>query len=260
MIDPATGWFEIAEVPDFKAFPVTKAVEKTWLTRYPWPSIVQFDRGSEFKEAFNDLVETYQLIPRPSTARNPQANSILERIHRNIGDYIRLNQMNELELPDEDPFYGLLNAVALAVRATWHSTLQASPMQLVFQRHAFQPISYKPDWELIQARKQAKINKNNQQENSSRIPHEYSVGDKVLVEQVVKTKFSRDKYMGPFQVLEIPGNGTLKLALDGYEDTFNLCRIKPYVEPSDQATAQAEEPVEEPPLRHSKRKRTPVLT
>jgi hypothetical protein len=54
------------------------------------------------------------------------------------------------------------------------------------------------------------------------------VGDKVLVEQVVKTKFSRDKYMGPFQVLEIPGNGTLKLALDGYEDTINLCRIKPY--------------------------------
>jgi hypothetical protein len=260
MIDPATGWFEIAEVPDFKAFPVTKAVEKTWLTRYPWPSIVQFDRGSEFKEAFNDLVETYQLIPRPSTARNPQANSILERIHRNIGDYIRLNQMNELELPDEDPFYGLLNAVALAVRATWHSTLQASPMQLVFQCHAFQPISYKPDWELIRARKQAKINKNNQRENSSRIPHEYSVGDKVLVEQVVKTKFSRDKYMGPFQVLEIPGNGTLKLALDGYEDTINLRRIKPYVEPSDQATAQAEEPVEEPPLRCSKRKRTPVLT
>jgi hypothetical protein len=78
MIDPATGWFEIAEVPDFKAFPDTKAVEKTWLTRYPWPSIVQFDHGSEFKEAFNDLVETYQLIPRPSTARNPQANSILE--------------------------------------------------------------------------------------------------------------------------------------------------------------------------------------
>jgi hypothetical protein len=87
------------------------------------------------------------------------------------------------------------------------------------------------------------------------------VGDKVLVEPVVKTKFSRDKYMGPFQVLEIPGsNGTLKLALDGYEDTINLHRIKPYVEPSDQATAQAEEPVEEPPLRCSKRKRTPVLT
>jgi hypothetical protein len=67
---------QIAEVPDFKAFPVTKAVEKTWLTRYPWPSLVQFDHGSEFKDAFNDLVETYQLIPRPSSARNPQANSI----------------------------------------------------------------------------------------------------------------------------------------------------------------------------------------
>jgi hypothetical protein len=41
---------------------------------------------------------------------------------------------------------------------------------LVFHCHAFQPISYQPDWELIQARKQAKINQNNQKENSSRIP------------------------------------------------------------------------------------------
>jgi hypothetical protein len=120
--------------------------------------------------------------------------SALPSLHRNIGNYIRLNQMNELELPDEDPFYGLLNAIALAVRATWHSTLQASPtMQLVFHHQAFLPISYQPDWELIQARKQAKINQSNQKENSSRIPHEYSVGDQVLVEQVVKTnKFARD--------------------------------------------------------------------
>jgi hypothetical protein len=28
MIDPATGWFEIAEVPDFKAFPVDRIVNK----------------------------------------------------------------------------------------------------------------------------------------------------------------------------------------------------------------------------------------
>ena len=29
MIDPAIGWFEIAEVPNYKAFTETKAVEKT---------------------------------------------------------------------------------------------------------------------------------------------------------------------------------------------------------------------------------------
>jgi hypothetical protein len=60
-------------------------------------------------------VETYQLIPNFFSARNPQANSILEHIHRNIGDYIWLTQMNELELPDKDPFYGLLNSITLAV-------------------------------------------------------------------------------------------------------------------------------------------------
>ena len=84
---------------------------------------------------------------------------------------------------------------------------------------------------------------NNQKENSFRIPHKYSVGDQVLVEQVVKTKFTRDKYMGPFKVLEVPGNGTLKLALEGYNDNINLHRIKPYVEPSNKASSLAEEQV-----------------
>jgi transposase InsO family protein len=144
MIDPATGWFEIAEVPDYKAFTVMKAAEKTWLTRYPWPSIIQFDHGSKFKEAFTDLVETYQLIPKHSSAKNLQANSIHERIHGNIGDYIQLNPMNKIELPDEDPCCDLVNAIGWAVRALWHSTLQ-----LVFHCQASQPVSYQSDWELI---------------------------------------------------------------------------------------------------------------
>jgi hypothetical protein len=86
------------------------------------------------------------------------------------------------------------------------------------------------------------------------------VGDQVLVEQVVKTKFARDKYMGPFKVLEIPGNGTFKLALEGYDDNINLHRIKPYVELSDKATSPAEKQVEDPPLRCSKHKQILVQT
>ena len=47
MIDPATGWFELKQIPDKTAHAAAEAVEQTWLTRYPWPSQLIYDRGSE---------------------------------------------------------------------------------------------------------------------------------------------------------------------------------------------------------------------
>ena len=37
MIDPATGWFEIAKNDDKCAVTVADIVERTWLNRCPWP-------------------------------------------------------------------------------------------------------------------------------------------------------------------------------------------------------------------------------
>ena len=69
MLDPATGWFEIAEVPNFivedmkrKEFRetmdkssarISRLFDQNWLARYPRPKKVIFDNGSEFKK---DLV------------------------------------------------------------------------------------------------------------------------------------------------------------------------------------------------------------
>ena len=51
-----------------------------------------------------------------------------------------------------------------AVRATYHTTLQASPMQLVFGRDAILKIKHVAKWEHIQQRKQLLINHNNKRE------------------------------------------------------------------------------------------------
>ena len=65
-LDPVTGWFEIAEVPqylvkDTKTDEFRESIDKSlarisqifnnvWLSRYPTPSKVIFDNGSEFKK------------------------------------------------------------------------------------------------------------------------------------------------------------------------------------------------------------------
>ena len=48
MIDPATGWFELKDVGQKTADTIANAVEQTWLTRYPWPTMITYDRGTEF--------------------------------------------------------------------------------------------------------------------------------------------------------------------------------------------------------------------
>ena len=52
MIDPATGWFEMAPIEDKTAINVMNQIEITWLTRYPWPTRLQCDRGTEFMNEF----------------------------------------------------------------------------------------------------------------------------------------------------------------------------------------------------------------
>ena len=53
-----------------------------------------------------------------------------------------------------------------ATRATYHTTLQATPAQLVFGRDAILNTKFTANWELIHKRKQRLINQNIQRENN----------------------------------------------------------------------------------------------
>ena len=100
MIDPATGWFEIAEVQGTKrADYVSNIVEQKWLTRYPWPEEITLDRGTEFMEEFTKMIkkEEYNIIKKPITKRNPQANSIVERVHQTIGNMLRTFSVHQTQ-------------------------------------------------------------------------------------------------------------------------------------------------------------------
>jgi hypothetical protein len=67
------------EIPNKEAITIANLVEQTWLTRYPWPNQIVFDRGKEFMGEFARMVENdYGIKRKPTTMRNPQANSIIE--------------------------------------------------------------------------------------------------------------------------------------------------------------------------------------
>ena len=134
--------------------------------RYPWPTQVTFDKGNEFSTEFRQLlIEGYGIKRKPITTRNPQANSIVERIHQVIGNMIRTFELENNYLDEEDPWRGIISATAFAIRSTVHTTSKKTPGQLTFGRDMIFNLQHKADWEDIKQRKQKLINKNNQYEN-----------------------------------------------------------------------------------------------
>jgi hypothetical protein len=230
MIDPATGWFEMRELNDKKASTVSNEVELAWLTRYPWPTKVIYDRGTEFLAEFADMITNdYGIKKSPATVRNPQANAILERIHQTLGNIVRTFQVQDMDL--DDPWSGILAATMFALRSTYHTTTQATAAQLVFGRDAILNVQFEADWHLIRARKQAEIARNNKRENARRIPHTYAVGDKVLKNaDIDKSKFGTNPWEGPFTVTKINDNGTVRLKTGCITDTINIRQLKLYRE------------------------------
>ena len=227
-IDPATGWFEIVEIPDKSSETVMDAFNNTWFSRYPRPRVVRYDNGSEFKALFKQMCDNYGLESKPTTSYNPQSNGIIERVHLVLGDALRTFELEKEELPKYDPFGSFLSAAAWAIRSTYHTTLEATPGQLVFGRDMLLPIKFKADWARIRQRKQDTIARNVVSENAKRKDYEYKVGDKVLLEKPGITPKMSNPRTGPFDVLKVYTNGTVKIQRGPVQEKVSIRRLTPY--------------------------------
>ena len=165
----------------------------------------------------------YGLKSKPIMTRNPQSNAIIERIHQTIGNIIRTFDVSNIV--NNNPWSGILASNMFAIRATYHTTLQASPMQLVFGQDAILNINHVADWEHIRQRKQLWINLNNNQDNMRRNNHQYKVGDKILVKHKKNSK-QKLEFMGPFPITQINDNVTVRFQKGIINDAINIRRIK----------------------------------
>jgi hypothetical protein len=92
-------------------------------------------------------VNDYGIKHNVISTRNLQANAIVERAHQTLGNLIRSFQLQHKPYYDpDDPWGGILMAVAFALQSTYHTTLQAMPSQLVFGRDMVLNIWHSTDW------------------------------------------------------------------------------------------------------------------
>ena len=182
------------------------------------------------------LRNDYGIVRKQITTRNPQANAMVERAHQTRHNMIRTKQIKDKDdLPIKDAWSGILSAVGFGMRATVHTTSQATPTQLVFSRDHIHNVRFEADWAYIKGRKQKLIQQNLVRENATRIPYDYAVGDRVLVKQDPNRKHGKDRYKGPYSVTHVYNNGTVRLIQNTenggvVHQTWNIRNVFPYKE------------------------------
>ena len=155
MIDPVTGWIEIAKIPedDFSSLKTSQLMNKSWLTRYPRSVQYICDCGNEFKGDFKALMKTFYIKRKATMVKNQKANSIIERVHGVINDMLRTHDLDNHEFDPSDPWGDMLAGIAWAIHSLYHTTMKATPGQLVFNQYMLFDIRFNPDWENIRKRK-----------------------------------------------------------------------------------------------------------
>jgi hypothetical protein len=257
MIDPASSWFEIVELPvtteavipmDTKGRKGTKAhkntklpyfdksstmishlVNKTWFSRYPRCQYIIYDNGSEFKLHFEALCESYGIKRKPTSVKNPQANAILERLHQVLTTMLRtaeIDMANTVAPSDIDAF--LTNA-AWAIRSTYHTVLKASPGAAIFGRDMLFDIPFLADWNKIGDYRQHQTDLNTARENRSRRDWDYKVGDQVLLRKDGILRKSESRYESdPWTITSVHTNGTIRVQCGTKSERLNIRRVIPY--------------------------------
>jgi hypothetical protein len=162
MIDPATSWFEIVELPtvaqdltvpptskgkkvtfdkntkiaepyfDKSSAQISNLVYRTWFSKYPHCQCIIYDNGSGFKLHFQSLCNTFGIKGKPTSVKNPQANVVLERIHAVLGNMLRTSELDMAKTVNPSDIDVFLSDAAWAVPSTYHTVLKTSPDAAIF--------------------------------------------------------------------------------------------------------------------------------
>ena len=195
------------------------------------------DHGKEFAaEVQNTIHNEYGIQCKLITTRNPPANAMMERVHQTMHNMIRsLMIRGKEDIDDTHRWTGILSAIRQAVIGTVHTTNKATPAQLVFGRDAILNIGFQANWEFLKQRKLKAIQHNNTRENARRLPHQYNIGDEVMIRLAPNRKHGSDQYSGPHRITRVNNNGTVRLARVAVtggevEETWNICQLDPCID------------------------------
>ena len=233
-IDRVTNLPELIRIDCKDSDHIAAKFEECWLSRYPRPEMCCHDGGGEFKgHQFQNLLYSFGIADVCTTSRNPQGNSVCERMHQDVGNVLTC-------LIKSNPPHTLADAKRLvdsALATTMH-TLRSnvsratgnSPGAFAFHRDMIMNIPYQADLRAIRARRQLQVDDDLHRANARRYGFDYQPGQQVLKKRHAFKKLG-ERWNGPYTVqnTHVNGNVTIEL-IPGVTERINIRRVKPYFE------------------------------
>jgi hypothetical protein len=94
-----------------------------------------------------------------------------------LGDLLRLFEIQNNTINENYPWSSFLAATTWKICSTYHTTLHATPTQLVFGRDMILNVKFKVDWAMINVPKNSRTHKDASNKNSKCVPHQYEIGN-----------------------------------------------------------------------------------
>ena len=231
-IDTASNLVKLTRIDNKTANHIRNKFVQSWLSRYPRPMRCVHDKGGEFiGSEFQWLLNMFSVKDVQSTAKNPQSNSICERMHQTVANILRtvLYSNPPQNMPQAKDIIDEALAIAMhAMRTTVATTLGSPPGALAFSRDMFLNVPLVADWQTIGARHEQLINDNLRRANHKHRQYDYAIGQQVLKKVYDPTKLGA-RTSGPFTIERVHINGTLTIQLcPGISERINIRRVIPY--------------------------------
>lgn len=222
--------------------------------RHGLPKDIVTDRGSVFTGKFmTELLRLLGTKHNRSTAFHPQSDGQTERVNRVLEDMLR-HYVGDLRHSNWDE---CLPAAEFAINNAFHESIGTTPFRLVYGRDPRLPLSIPSTSKVPSAAQfadqmsqglmaakrcmQAAQKRQKAYYDAGRRHVEFQEGEEVLLStKNIQLKRSGDvsstpklmpKWVGPFKVTAVVGNGAYKLALPStlqIHDVFHVSLIKPY--------------------------------
>eukprot|EP00957_Ditylum_brightwellii_P203516 15334982-Ditylum_brightwellii.AAC.1 len=179
-IDLVSNLAEIVRFDNKTAEHVAQKFENSWLARYPRPVKCIHDNGGEFiGGAFQQMLQRHGIRDTSTTAYNPQANSVCERLHLTVANILRAstnnraNNMQQAQRAVDDA----LATTMYTTRCAVSRSLGMTPGALAFHRDMLIDLPIIADLLAIQQKRQVLIDENLRRQNLKRRDWNYAVGE-----------------------------------------------------------------------------------
>lgn len=124
-VDRFSRWPEAYPMEDQEAETVARHFYDEWISRFGVPLRITTDQGRQFESClFKQLNCLIGSTHFHTTAYHPQANGMVERLHRQLKTAIRCHQSGQ--------WTKVLPTVLLGIRSAWKDDLQATAAELLY--------------------------------------------------------------------------------------------------------------------------------